>query len=189
MTTIDDLMALIKGVETMLNDFHSEDRRRFSKLLEGQRELYRFLGVPLDDEAGELPPANLIFKRYHERRPIDFTKLHHLIGSRFVYKIRFAYEWFVLWKVLYELKLLENTTLTAFARQMFVWYPDAPKMCRADSIGDYRGGYLGQTPSTLWNEHDYIMSLKGNQSRSAFKRICLWNDELREVLRLSLQIS
>ena len=90
---------------------------------------------------------------------------------------------------IYELKLLENTTLTAFARQMFVWYPDAPKMCRADSIGDYRGGYLGKTPSTLWNEHDYIMSLKGNQSRTAFKRICLWNDELREVLRISLRIS
>ena len=64
MTTIDDLMALIKGVETMLNDFHSEDRRRFSRLLEGQRELYRFLGVPVDDEAGEQPPINQIFKRY-----------------------------------------------------------------------------------------------------------------------------
>lgn len=189
MTTIDDLMALIKGVETMLNDFHSEDSKRFSRLLEGQRELYRFLGVPPDEEAVELPPANQVFKRYYERRPIDFTKLHHLIGSRFVCSIRFAYEWFALWKVLYELKLLENTTLTAFARQMFVWYPDAPKMCRADSIGDYRGGYLGQTPSSLWNEHDYIMSLKGNQSRAAFKRICLWNDELRDMLRLSLRIS
>ena len=154
MTTIDDLMALIKGVETMLNDFHSEDRRRFSRLLEGQRELYRFLGVPVDDEAGELPPVNQIFKRYHECRPIDFARLHQLIGSRFVCRVRFAYEWFALWKVFYELKLLENTTLTAFARQMFVWYPDAPKMCRADSIGDYRGGYLGKTPSTLWNEHD-----------------------------------
>ena len=189
MTTIDDLMALIKGVETMLNDFHSEDRKKFSKLLEGQRALYRFLGVPLDDEAGGQPPVNQIFKRYHDRRPIDFAKLHYLIGSRFVYNIRFAYEWFALWKVLYELRLLENTTLTAFARQMFVWYPDAPKMCRADSIGDYRSGYLGETPSTLWDEHDYIMSLKGNQSRTAFKRICLWNDELREMLRISLRIS
>lgn len=189
MTTIDDLMALIKGVEAMLNDFHSEDRRRFSRLLEGQRELYRFLGVPVDDEVGGQPPVNQIFKRYHECRPLDFARLHQLIGSRFVCRVRFAYEWFALWKVLYELKLLENTTLTAFARQMFVWYPDAPKMCRADSIGDYRGGYLGQTPSTLWNEHDYIMSLKGNQSRTAFKRICLWNDELREILRISLRIS
>ena len=33
------------------------------------------------------------------------------------------------------------------------------------------------------------MSLKGNQSRTAFKRICLWNDELREMLRISLRIS
>ena len=189
MTTIDDLMALIKGVETMLNDFHSEDRRRFSRLLEGQRELYRFLGVPVDDEVGGQPPVNQIFKRYHECRPLDFARLHQLIGSRFVCRVRFAYEWFALWKVLYELKLLENTTLTAFARQMFVWYPDAPKMCRADSIGDYRGGYLGKTPSTLWNEHDYIMSLKGNQSRTAFKRICLWNEELREMLRIFLRIS
>ena len=189
MTTIDDLMALIKGVETMLNDFHSEDRRRFSRLLEGQRELYKYLGVPFDEDANELPPVNLIFKRYYERRPINFIKLHHLIGSRFVCKIRFAYEWFALWKVLYELKLLENITLTAFARQMFVWYPDAPKMCRADSIGDYSGGYLGQTPSSFWDEHCYIKNLKGNQSRVAFKRISLWNEELREMLRIFLRIS
>lgn len=189
MTTINDLVELIRRVDAMLNEFHSEDRKKFSKLLEGQRALYRFLGVPLDDEADELPPVNQIFKRYHELRPIDFSKLRHLIGSRFVYKIRFAYEWFALWKVLYELKLLENTTLTAFARQMFVWYPDAPKMCRADSIGDYRSGYLGETPSTLWDEHCYIKRLTGNQSRAAFKRICLWNDELRETLRISLRIS
>lgn len=189
MTTIDDLMALIMGVEAMLNDFHSEDRRRFNRLLKGQRELYRYLGVPLDEGEDMLPPPNQIFKRYHERLPIDFTKLHHLIGSRFVCKIRFAYEWFALWKVLYELRLLEDTRLTSFARQMFVWYPDAPKMCRADSIGDYRGGYLGQTPSSLWDEHSYLKNLKGNQSHTAFKRICLWNDELREMLKISLRIS
>jgi hypothetical protein len=91
--------------------------------------------------------------------------------------------------VFYELKLLESTTLTAFARQMFLWYPDAPKMCRADSIGDYRSGYLGKTPSSLWDEQAYIRSIKGNQSRSAFKRISLWNEELREILKISLRIS
>lgn len=189
MTTLDDLMTIIKGVEVMLNDFHSENKRKFSKLLEGQRELYRYLGVPVDDGEGALPPVNQIFKRYRDGRPIDFTKLHDLIASRFVCRIRYAYEWFALWKVFYELKLLESSTLTAFARQMFLWYPDAPKMCRADSIGDYRSGYLGKTPSSLWDEQAYIKSIKGNQSRSAFKRLCLWNEELREMLKISLRIS
>lgn len=189
MTTLDDLMAVIRGVEAMLNDFHSENKRKFGRLLEGQRELYRFLGVPVDGDDGALPPVNQIFKRYHNGRPIDFVRLHELIGSRFVCRIRYAYEWFALWKVSCELRLLENTTLTAFARQMFLWYPDAPKMCRADSIGDYSGGYLGQTPSPLWDEQAYINNIKGNQSRAAYKRISLWMEELREMLRLSLRIS
>ena len=38
MTTIDDLMALIKGVETMLNDFHSEDR---TKTEEGSADCWK----------------------------------------------------------------------------------------------------------------------------------------------------
>ena len=62
-------------------------------------------------------------------------------------------------------------------------------MCRADSIGDYSSGYLGQTPSALWDEQTYIKSIKGNQSRTAFRRISLWNEELREMLRISLRIS
>ena len=189
MTTIDDLMAVIRGVEVMLNDFHSENKREYSRLLENQRKLYQFLGVPVDDGKDVLPPDNQIFKRYHDGRPIDFVRLRDLIGSRFVCRIRYAYEWFALWKVFYELKLLESTTLTAFARQMFAWYPDAPRMCSADSIGDYRNGYLGKTPSSLWDERCYIKSLKGNQSRTAFKRISLWMEDLREMLKISLQIS
>jgi hypothetical protein len=189
MTTLDDLMAMIRGVEAMLNDFHSENKSKFSKLLEGQRELYRFLGVPVDDGEAALPPVNQIFKRYHDRHPINFARLHGLIASRFVCRIRYVYEWFALWKVFYELRLLENTTLTAFARQMFLWYPDAPKTCQADSIGDYSSGYLGQTPSVLWDEQAYIKNIKGNQSRAAYKRIRLWTDELREMLRITLRIS
>jgi len=81
----------------------------------------------------------------------------------------------------------ERTALTDFARQMFAWYPDAPKMCTTDSVGDYRSGYLGQTPSMLWDEQAYRDSIRGNQSRTAFGRISLWIHELREILKLSLR--
>ena len=110
-----------------------------------------------------------------------------MLATRFVSQVRYAYEWFSLWKVFYEMRLLERTTLTDFARQMFVWYPDAPKMCTADSLGDYRSGYLGETLSTLWDEQAYRDNIRGNQSRSAFSRISLWNQELREILKLSLR--
>lgn len=187
MTTLDDIKNAIDGVTAMLNDLRSDEKRQFSNICEKQRDIYRFLGIPDTDSALRQQPVNQIFKRFHQGRPIDFLRLRDTLAVRFVTRIRYAYEWFSLWNVFYELRLLERTTLTDFARQMFVWYPDAPKMCTADSIGDYRSGYLGQTPSTLWDEQSYRNSIKGNQSCTAFSRISLWNEELREILRSSLR--
>ena len=187
MTTLDDILNAIDGVTVMLNDLRSEERKRFSNICERQRDIYRFLGIPDTDDGTRQQPVNHIFKRFHNGRPIDFLRLRDMLATRFVSQVRYAYEWFSLWKVFYELRLLEHTTLTDFARQMFVWYPDAPKMCTADSLGDYRSGYLGETPSTLWDEQAYRDNIRGNQSRSAFSRISLWNQELREILRLSLR--
>ena len=187
MTTLDDILNAIDGVTVMLNDLRSEERKQFSSICERQRDIYRFLGIPNTDDGVRQQPVNHIFKRFHNGRPVDFLRLRDMLATRFVSQIRFAYEWFSLWKALYEMRLLERTALTEFARQMFAWYPDAPKMCTADSIGDYRSGYLGQTPSTLWDEQAYRTSIRGNQSRTAFGRISLWSHELREILRLSLR--
>ena len=156
MTTLDDILNAIDGVTVMLNDLRSEERRRFSNICERQRDIYRF--------GTRQQPVNHIFKRFHNGWPVDFLRLRDTLATRFVSQIRFAYEWFSLWKALYEMRLLERTTLTDFARQMFAWYPDAPKMCTADSIGDYRSGYLGETPSTLWDEQAYRDNIRQPES-------------------------
>mgnify|MGYP006916080888 CR=1 FL=1 len=184
MTTLEEVLEAVRGMEAALNRHHSEDKQLFSRLLEGQRRLYQFWGIPTDEEQqpAELP-VNLIFKKFHHGRPINFRVMRDMLATNFVIHIHFAYEWFALWKVLLELQLLENTKLSDFSRQMFYWFPDAPKMCKADSMGDYRSGYLGNTPSTLWNEKQYLVNLKGNQSQNAFRHIALWNENLKELLK------
>lgn len=187
MTTLDDIINAIRGVEEMLNDFHSEDKMKFNKVFEKQKQLYQFLGVPVEEHNALNQPVNYIFKKYYECHPINFLRMRKMLDQRFVCQIRFAYEWFALWNACYEMKILEDSTLTSFSRQMFIWYPDAPKLCKPDNIGDYSSSYLGKTPSAYWDERTYIHQMKGNQSRKAFRCISHWNEELREVLKTSLQ--
>ena len=88
----------------MLNDLRSEERKQFSSICERQRDIYRFLGIPDTDGGIRQQPVNHIFKRFHDGRPVDFLRLRDLLTTRFVSQIRFAYEWFSLWKALWAVR-------------------------------------------------------------------------------------
>ena len=85
----------------MLNDLRSEERKQFSSICERQHGIYRFLGIPDTDDGLRQQPVNHIFKRFYDGRPVDFLRLRDILATRFVSQIRFAYEWFSLWKVFY----------------------------------------------------------------------------------------
>jgi hypothetical protein len=126
---------------------------------------------------------NRILKKKHNGKPIDFLALHKRIETSFVAEIKYGYEWLSLWRILYDLSLLEDTTLTACADQMNKWYPNAKKPCCADSMGDYFNPYLGTTAFAQWDEEEFKKRKTSKQSISGFRR--LYNDceTIKEALK------
>lgn len=129
------------------------------------------------------PLENTILKKNHNGKRIDFQALHKILGASFVDEIKFGYEWLAPWRMLYDLSLLEDTTLTAFAEQMNKWYPDAKKPCSADSMGDYSNPYLGSTAFVLWDENEFKKRKTSKQSINGYR--LLYNDceAIKEALK------
>ena len=129
------------------------------------------------------PLENTILKKNHNGKRIDFQALHKILGESFVNEIKFGYEWLAPWRILYDLCLLEDTTLTAFAEQMNKWYPDAKKPCSADSMGDYSNPYLGSTAFVLWDENEFKKRKTSKQSINGYR--LLYNDceAIKEALK------
>ena len=129
------------------------------------------------------PLENTILKKNHNGKRIDFQALHKIFGESFVDEIKFGYEWLAPWRMLYDLSLLEDTTLTAFAEQMNKWYPDAKKSCSADSMGDYSNPYLGSTSFVLWDENEFKKRKTSKQSVNGYR--LLYNDceAIKEALK------
>ena len=126
---------------------------------------------------------NIILKKNHNGKPIDFQALHKRIETAFVAEIKYGYEWLSLWRMLYDLNLLEDTALTACADQMNKWYPNAKKPCCADSMGDYFNPYLGTTAFALWDEEEFKKHKTSKQSITGYRR--LYNDceTIKEALK------
>jgi len=129
------------------------------------------------------PLENTILKKNHNGKRIDFQALHKILRESFVDEIKFGYEWLAPWRMLYDLSLLEDTTLTAFAEQMNKWYPDAKKSCSADSMGDYSNPYLGSTAFVLWDENEFKKRKTSKQSVNGYR--LLYNDceAIKEALK------
>ena len=126
---------------------------------------------------------NKVLKKNHNGKCIDFQALHKLLGESFVDEIKYGYEWLAPWRMLYDLSLLEDTTLTAFAEQMNNWYPHAKKPCSADSMGDYCNPYLGSTAFVLWDENVFKKHKTSKQSINGYRK--LYNDceAIKEALK------
>lgn len=134
-------------------------------------------GGDQDEDSDNVPEnklENKILKKNHNGKPLNFLKLHKTIEKVFVSEIKFGYEWFALWRILFDMKLLEDTTLTAFADQMNKWYPKAKKSCNADNMGDYYNPYLGTTAYVEWDESDFLSQKTNKQSINGYR--LLYND-------------
>lgn len=130
-----------------------------------------------------LPLENRVLKKNHNGKRIDFQALHKMLRESFVDEIKYNYEWLAPWRILDDLSLLEDTTLTAFAEQMNKWYPDAKKPCNADSMGDYFNPYLGSTAFVLWDENEFKKRKTSKQSINGYR--LLYNDceAIKEALK------
>ena len=147
-------------------------------ILRGNTKKYwlnvEFFDESSSDNASISKLENEILKKNHHGKPLDVQALHKMIADVFISDIKYGYEWLSLWRVLNDLKLLEDTKLTAFAEQMNKWYPDAKKPCCADNMGDYYSPYLGMTSFVAWKEEEFMDQKTNKQSISGFRR--LYND-------------
>ena len=147
------------------------------------------VSVPTAERPSQL--RNAIFKSSvidpdtHQQRELQLVRLHNWIGEHFVSRLTARYEWFALWRMLYDKKLIEGTRAmtSKFAMQMNDWYPDAPYPCIEGEVNRFRSGYLGQTPFSLWDENAYLSKLHGKQSYSAFRQLYDLCEDLKNTLK------
>jgi len=127
-------------------------------------------------------PVNLVFKKFHEGKAIDFFSIRKHIEEKLVNDIKHQYEWYAAYRIVDDLRLLDDLKLTSFAEQMNKWFPDAKVPCDADTLGDYATGHTCKN-FILWDEEKFEIEKKNNQTRTGFRK--LWNlcNEIKDALK------
>ena len=135
------------------------------------------------DEGSEAisQPVNLIFKKFHDGKRIDFRKIRKILEEKLVNEMTNQYEWYAAYRTLYDLKIMEVVQLSKFAEQMNIWFPDATIPCNKDSLGDYATGHTGK-PFTLWTHESFRADKKKGQSESGFNTLYYHCQELKANL-------
>lgn len=136
-----------------------------------------------DEEMGDNEqPVNLVFKKFHEGKAIDYFTIRKYIEVKLVNDIKYQYEWYAAYRIVDDLKLLEDLKLTSFAEQMNKWYPAAKVSCDADAFGDYATGHTSMNFSR-WDEEKFLTEKKKNQTLKGFRK--LWNlcHEIKDALK------
>ncbi len=135
-----------------------------------------------NSEGDNEQPQNLVFKKNHEGKPIDFFTLRLYIEVKIVKDIKRQYEWFAAYRIVYDLNLLEDLKLSSFAKQMNTWYPDAKVACDAEALGDYATGHTSMRYEK-WDEETFMVEKKNNQTKTGYR--ILWNrcHDLKDALK------
>ena len=134
-------------------------------------------------ELSSLPvqPPLLVLKTFHNRRRIDYRVVRHRIEQILVLQMKYRYEWYAAYRVLTDLRLLDELQLAKFALQMREWYPDAPIACTSDSLGDYAVGHTSKAFS-LWDATLFRQEQRRGQSLSGFTTLFHRCEALRAAL-------
>lgn len=127
-------------------------------------------------------PVNLVFKKNHEGKPIDFFTLRIYIEVKIVKDIKRQYEWFAAYRILFDLNLLDDYKLSSFAKQMNTWFPNVTVICTEDALGDYATGHTSKKYEK-WDEETFMAEKKNNQSKTGYRK--LWNlcHDLKDALK------
>ena len=153
-----------------------------------QRELDDIILQFTNSQGSALPAhsvpiwSNHIMKKYYDGIPINFKLLHDIIEKCFVINLEYKYDWLALWRILYDLTLLEDIHLTSFSKQMNEWYPGAAEPCTDDAMNNYSSPYLGVTPHDRWTEEAFRLHQTKKQSLNGFWRLKNLCDMLEKKL-------
>jgi hypothetical protein len=141
--------------------------------------------APVEEEKLEdnEQPVNLVFKKFHEGKAIDFFAIRKCIEEKLVCGIKRQYEWYAAYRIADDLKLLEDLKLSSFAEQMNKWFPDVEVPCDADALGDYATGHTAMNYSR-WDEEKFMSEKKQKQTQKGFRK--LWNlcHEMKTAMKI-----
>ena len=126
-------------------------------------------------------PRNLVFKSYVNRRHLDFRTIREKVELVIVKQMRHRYEWYAAYRVMMDLKLLDDLKLSSFAQQMQEWFPDVAIRCNSDSLGDYAVGHTSKA-FTLWSAEHFRAEIRKGQSMTGFNTLFHRCEELRAAL-------
>ena len=118
------------------------------------------------EEDSDDQPVNLIFKKFHNGKRIDFKKIRKILEEKLVNEMTNKYEWYAAYRTLYDLKIMEVVQLSKFTEQMNSWFPNATIPCNKDSLGDYATGHTGK-PFTLWTIEGFRADKKVSRSQDS----------------------
>lgn len=128
-------------------------------------------------------PPNLVFKKNCNGKPLDFFTIRKYIEVKLVNDIKHKYEWYAAYRIVNDLKLLEDLKLSSFANQMNVWYPDAKVPCDADALGDYATGHTSKN-FAVWDEETFINEKKNNQSKVGFRKLYSICHDFKDAMKI-----
>lgn len=126
-------------------------------------------------------PENLVFKSFYNRQRIDFAVIRQQIERVIVMQMKHRYEWYAAYRVMKDLRLLDELKLTKFALQMQAWFPDVPIQCTSDSLGEYATGHTSKA-FALWNSEQFRKDMRKGQSENGFNILFHRCEELRATL-------
>ena len=133
------------------------------------------------DSEATVQPRNLIFKKFHDGKRIDFRKIRKILEEKLVNEMTNKYEWYAAYRTLYDLKIMEVVQLSKFTEQMNIWFPDAVCPCVEDRLGDYATGHTIK-PFTLWTLEGFRADKKKGQSESGYNTLFNHCNELKNSL-------
>ena len=129
---------------------------------------------------------NHIFIKNYNGKPIDFEMLRKLLYDCYVANVRFKYDWYAPYKFFNDIRILNDTGLKPFAKQMNVWYKDLADShkCDAEALSDWNCGYTGDTHHNLWEREVFLKNRIGKkQTDKGFQRLLTHITALKEQFK------
>ena len=127
-------------------------------------------------------PVNLVFKKNYDGKPIDFYTIRLCIKVKLVNDIKRQYEWYAAFRILDDLKLLDDLKQSSFVSQMNTWFPDAKVKCSAEALGDYATGHTSNN-FWAWDEETFMKEKKNNQTKTGYRKLWGICHELYDALK------
>lgn len=146
------------------------------------------LATPNDPQLAEDKPSapNQIFIKNYNGKPIDFEMLRQMLYDCYVANVRFKYDWYAPYKFFNDIRILNDTGLKPFAKQMNAWYKDLAdsQKCDAEALSDWNCGYTGETHHNLWDlEVFYNKRIGKKQTTKGFQRLLTHIETLKEQFK------